>query len=254
MRSVVILPTYQEAENIAPVLRRARGATQSDLLVVDDASPDGTGDLALATGAEVGGVHLVRRPAKAGLGSAYVAGFTWALERGYEAVVEMDADLSHDPGDIPRLLATLEAGYDLVIGSRYVPGGSLPDWAPHRLALSRLGNLYARRALALGIMDATSGFRAYRSSLLGELDLGSVQADGYGFQVEMAYRARQTGARIAEVPICFMERCRGASKMSGTIVAEAMMLVTWWGIRHRLGPRRPARPRSAPARLGPKVG
>jgi dolichol-phosphate mannosyltransferase len=250
MRPVVILPTYQEAENIVAVLRRARAATPSDLLVVDDASPDGTADLALATGAEVGGVHLVRRPTKAGLGSAYLAGFTWALQRGYEAVVEMDADLSHDPADIPRLLTTLESGYDLVIGSRYVPGGSLPDWAPHRLALSRLGNLYARRALALGMRDATSGFRAYRTTLLDHLDLGSVQADGYGFQVEMAYRARRAGARIAEIPICFVERSRGTSKMSGTIVAEAMMLVTWWGIRHRLGAHRPA----TPARLGPKLG
>lgn len=247
MRSLVVLPTYQEAENIQSVLSRIRACADADVLVVDDGSPDGTGDLALASAGELGRIHLFRRPAKAGLGSAYRAGFAWGLAHGYETFVEMDADLSHDPADIPRLLEPLGAGVELTIGSRYVAGGSLPDWAPHRLALSKLGNVYAGWALELGVRDSTSGFRAYTASLLSRIDLDAVRADGYAFQIEMTHLARRAGAQVAEVPIRFLDRARGTSKMSGRIVAEALVLVTWWGATDRWHRRRLGRPVPAAA-------
>lgn len=236
---LIVLPTYQEAANAAAVLRRIRAVVPSaGVLVVDDGSPDGTADIAAAMGDELGGIEVLRRPSKSGLGSAYRDGFRWCLDRGCEIVVEMDADLSHDPADLPRLLAAIDDGADLAIGTRYVPGGSIPEWSWHRRLLSRQGNRYAAWALRLPVHDATSGFRAYRTSVLSKIDLTQVRADGYGFQVEMAYRVVALGATIAEVPIRFSERAQGHSKMSTWIVVEALVLVTWWALRDRLGQRR----------------
>lgn len=236
MRALVVIPTFNEAENIETVLRRVRAAApEVAVLVVDDGSPDGTADLAEAVGVEMGEVHVLRRQGKQGLGSAYRAGFRWGLERGAPILVEMDADLQHDPAALPGLLAPIETGIaDLVIGSRYVPGGSIPRWRWHRRMLSRWGNRYAGAVLGLGVHDATSGYRAYRAEVLRGLDLDAVRADGYGFQIEMAYQAARGGGRVAEVPIRFGERSFGASKMSGRIVVEALLLVTWWGLRDRV--------------------
>ena len=240
MRSLVVLPTYQEAENIEEVLRRVRIALpDAAVLVVDDNSPDGTADLAESVGAEVGEVQVLRRPGKSGLGSAYRAGFTKGLAEGYEVLFEMDSDLSHDPGSLPDLLAAVEGGADLAIGSRYVPGGSIPNWPLPRLFLSRWGNRYAGAVLGLGVRDTTAGFRAYRASRLSQIALDDIQADGYAFQIEMTYVVARQGGEIAEVPIAFTDRIRGVSKMSGRIVVEAMLLVTWWGVRDRLLRRRP---------------
>lgn len=235
MRALVVLPTYQEAANIEEVLRRAHDAAPSlCFLVVDDNSPDGTADIAEKVGIEIGSVEVMRRPAKSGLGSAYRDGFRRGLVEGFDILIEMDSDLSHDPAALPSLISGIEAGADLVIGSRYVPGGSIPDWTWHRRALSRWGNRYASRVLGIEVSDATSGYRAYRSELMAELDFHDVKADGYGFQIEMAYRVLGAGGRVAEVPIAFVDRTRGTSKMSSRIVVEALFLVTWWGIRDRL--------------------
>lgn len=234
-RPLVVIPTYQEAENIVTTLNRARAAVPgAAILVVDDGSPDGTADLAEAAGAEIGGVEVMRREGKSGLGSAYRAGFTWGLERDHDVLIEMDADLSHDPADLPRLLAAVAEGADLVIGSRYVPGGSTPHWPWHRLALSRWGNRYVGFALKVPVADATAGFRAYRAETLRAIDYQTTGADGYAFQVEMAYRVTRVGKQITEIPISFTDRVRGTSKMSGRIVVEAMALVTWWAIRDRI--------------------
>lgn len=239
MRALVVIPTYQEAENIVVVLEQVRAAVpDAEVLVVDDSSPDGTADLADAVGAEHGGVTVLRRPGKAGLGSAYRAGFAWGLEQGFDALVEMDADLSHDPATLPRLLDALGDDVDLVIGSRYVPGGAVPNWPTHRLLLSRWGNRYVHIALGLPVNDATAGFRAYRGESLARIDLARVRADGYAFQIEMAYMVERGGGRIVEVPIAFTDRVRGTSKMSGRIVVEAMVLVSWWGFRDRILRRR----------------
>ncbi|HEX4868248.1 MAG TPA: polyprenol monophosphomannose synthase [Acidimicrobiales bacterium] len=236
MRALVVIPTYQEAGNIARVLQRVRAAVpEASVLVVDDGSPDGTADLAEATGREVGEVHVLRRTRKAGLGDAYRAGFRWGMEHGAPILVEMDADLQHDPAALPSLLAPIEAGdADLVIGSRYVAGGSIPDWRLHRRLLSRWGNRYASMVLGLGVQDSTAGFRAYRTAGLERIDLDGVAADGYGFQIEMTYRSRQAGGRIVEVPIQFGERTAGESKMSANIIGEALRMVTWWGLRDRV--------------------
>jgi dolichol-phosphate mannosyltransferase len=196
---------------------------------VDDDSPDGTADKADAAGAELGGIHVLRRGGRLGFGAAYRAGFGWGLARGFETIAEMDADLSHDPAALPTLLSTL-ADHDVVIGSRYVRGGSVPDWTLSRRLLSRGGNWYSSRVLGLNVRDVTAGYRAYRAELLRTIDLDSVRADGYGFQIEMTYRAAQVDARIAEVPICFVDRKQGESKMSGAIVLEALLLVTRWGL------------------------
>lgn len=235
VRALIILPTYQEAENIAVVLSGVRAsAPHADVLVVDDGSPDGTADLAEAVGEEVGGVRVLRRPAKAGLGSAYRAGFRLGLDEGYDALVEMDSDLSHDPEALPALLSALTDDVALVIGSRYVPGGSIPDWSWHRRQLSQWGNRYAAFMLGLDVRDATSGFRVYRATDLAGLDLDAIRADGYGFQIEMAYRIARAGGRIVETPISFTDRVLGKSKMSGRIVVEALLLVSWWAVRDRL--------------------
>jgi len=235
MRTLVVLPTYNESENIETVIRRVRTIVPAaDILVVDDSSPDGTADLADALGADLGQVEVLRRGAKSGLGSAYRAGFAIGLERDYEAFVEMDSDLSHDPEALPSLLAASERGADLVIGSRYVPGGSTPHWPWYRLAISKGGNLYARALLGLDVRDATAGFRVYSRHALQSFPLDEVRAEGYGFQIEMTYRVNGAGGSIAEVPIEFRDRELGTSKMSSRIVAEAFVLVAWWAVRDRI--------------------
>jgi glycosyltransferase involved in cell wall biosynthesis len=232
--SLVIVPTFDERATIADVVEKlfAAAGDRVDLLVVDDNSPDGTGEIVRRLAAEVENIHLIERPRKLGLGSAYIAGFKWALERGYESVVEMDADLSHNPGDASRLLDAL-ADADLAIGSRYVPGGGVKNWNRFRRALSRGANLYAGAALRLPVHDSTAGFRAYRTATLNTVDLDSVRSEGYGFQIEMTRRVGQNGGRIVELPITFVERAAGRSKMSARIVAEAFFLVAQWGIQDR---------------------
>ena len=243
MRTVVVVPTYDEAGNIVELLERLREAVpDADILVVDDASPDGTAELAEAVGRDRGQVSILHRTAKEGLGPAYKAGFAQALGAGYDVVVQMDADLSHDPGALPSLLAPLRAGEaDIVIGSRYVAGGAIPAWPWHRRALSRFGNRYATTALGIGARDITSGYRAYLAPALASLDVPSVRADGYGFMIELAHRASRSGVRVAEVPITFADRVRGQSKMSARIIGEALLLVTWWGARDRAAPDRAGR-------------
>ncbi len=231
MFTLVVLPTFNEAESIQEVLRRTRTAVpDAFILVVDDGSPDGTADLADKLGAEMGQIEVMRRSAPRGLGDAYRAGFAKGLADGFDVLVEMDSDLSHDPAALPTLLDSVE-DHDLVIGSRYVAGGSIPQWAAHRRLLSKAGNVYSAKMLGVPVRDMTSGFRAYRATLLRAMDLDTVRADGYGFQIEMTYRAAQRGARMAEVPIRFVDREAGVSKMSSGIIFEALTLVTWWGIR-----------------------
>jgi dolichol-phosphate mannosyltransferase len=249
VRTLVVLPTYEEAANVATVLERLRRAVpDATILVVDDSSPDGTADLAEAAGARLGNVEVLRRPGKDGLGSAYRAGFAWGLDLGFEIMVEIDADGSHDPGALPSLLAAVEDGADLAIGSRYVAGGSIPDWPRSRRFISVGGNRYAAALLRLDVKDATAGFRAFRASMLRQLDLPNVRADGYGFQVEMVYRVTRLGGRVVEVPITFTDRVKGDSKMSSRIIIEAFVLVTLWGLRDRLSPRRRAAARLPVAR------
>jgi dolichol-phosphate mannosyltransferase len=235
MRTFVVLPTYNESENIEVVLRRIRTVVpDADILVVDDNSPDGTGDLAQKVGVELGRIEVLRRPAKSGLGSAYRAGFRIGLDRGYDRFVEMDSDLSHDPDALVSLLATSEHGAELVIGSRYVPGGSIPNWPWYRLLISKGGNLYARTLLGLRVRDLTAGFRVYSRRALTSFPLDDLRAEGYGFQVEMAYRVHRSGGAVVEVPIVFRDRELGTSKMSGRIVLEGFVLVAWWALRDRV--------------------
>jgi dolichol-phosphate mannosyltransferase len=247
MKTLVVLPTYNESATIAEVLRRIRASATDDVdvLVVDDNSPDGTADLAEALAAELGGIEVLRRPHKAGLGSAYREGFKLGLARGYEALVEMDADLSHDPSVLGALVAEIDSGADLAIGTRYMPGGKIPDWPWQRRAISRAGNTYARLMLGLAARDATSGYRAYHRRALERINLTAVRADGYGFQIEMAYKVARSGGILAEVPIEFRDRTLGRSKMSSRIVVEALFLVTWWGLEGR---RRARRKRRGPVR------
>ncbi|HEX2294627.1 MAG TPA: polyprenol monophosphomannose synthase [Actinomycetota bacterium] len=240
-RALVIVPTYNERESIAEVAARLFDAAGDsvELLVVDDGSPDGTASVVKSLAAESAhSIQLLERSHKQGLGTAYVTGFRWGLERGYWAFVEMDADLSHDPADVPRLLDRLRAGADLAIGSRYVDGGGTENWGPLRRALSAGGNLYARAWLGYPVRDSTAGFRAYRAEVLEREDLSSVRSEGYGFQIEMTRRVFRAGGTIAEVPITFTERVAGKSKMSRRIVAEALLQVTRWGLRDRFGGRR----------------
>jgi dolichol-phosphate mannosyltransferase len=218
----VILPTYNEAENLETVVAAVLAALPgARVLVVDDGSPDGTGAIAEA----LDGVEVLHRPGKSGLGRAYVAGFAHALRAGAGSVVEMDADLSHDPADLPRLLEPLTAGADLVVGSRYVPGGGIRDWDALRRGLSRFGCEYARRVLGVGIRDLTGGFKAFRANALEAIDYASVRSQGYAFQVELTYRALRAGLKVEEVPIVFSEREHGESKMSALIALEAAWLV-----------------------------
>ena len=249
MRVLVVLPTYNEAATIESILGRVRGALpDASILVVDDASPDGTAKIAADVGDRCGKVEVLSRPSKMGLGSAYRDGFRWGLERGYEAFVEMDSDFSHDPDALPTIVAPLADGYEVYIGSRYVPGGSIPNWSFPRRMLSRGGNIYADLLLGLGVRDSTAGFRAYSASVLGRIELGSVKAESYGFQIEMTYRAIKLGARIKEVPIRFVDRELGTSKMSTYTVVEALGLVSWWGLKRVVDRLRSARAASGAAR------
>lgn len=229
----VVIPTYDEVENIVPLLAAVRSHGYR-ALVVDDASPDGTAAAAAAVAAGDAGVEVIRRPSKEGLGPAYADGFAAALGWGSDVVCQMDADFSHDPSDLPRLVAAVGAGAGLAIGSRYVPGGATVGWSRGRLLLSRWGNRYAAWMLRLPIRDATAGFRAWERSALLRADPASCAAAGYGFQVEMAWRAHRAGIGVEEVPVVFKERERGSSKMSMPIAVEAMLLVTRWGVRSRL--------------------
>jgi dolichol-phosphate mannosyltransferase len=239
MRPLVVIPTYNESENIERILHRIRECLPgAGILVVDDGSPDGTAALVQGVSAQLPDVHLLARSAKSGLGSAYRAGFGWGMERGYDVFVEIDADFSHDPAALPSLVAPLDNGYDVSIGSRYIEGGAIPNWAWHRHLLSRGGNMYASAVLGLGVADATAGYRAYSADILRRIDLDRIRAEGYGFQIEMTYRARQSGARITEVPISFVDREAGESKMSSFIVVEALGLVTWWGLGRLVNPLR----------------
>lgn len=235
VKPLVVLPTYNEAANIVEVLELVRAAVpEADVLVVDDGSPDGTADLAEGWGADHGGVAVLRRSGKQGLGSAYRAGFARGLEEGYGVLVEMDSDLQHDPAMLPALIHAVDDGADLAIGSRYVPGGAVPGWKLSRRVISQGGNIYAALVLGMHVRDATAGFRAYSADALRGIDLGNIRADGYGFQIEMAYTVDRNGGRIVEVPITFGERTRGESKMATRIVVEALLLVTWWGLRDRV--------------------
>ncbi|MDN5931555.1 MAG: polyprenol monophosphomannose synthase, partial [Pseudonocardia sp.] len=232
---LVVIPTYDERENIGPIVARLHAAVPTaDVLVVDDNSPDGTGALADEMAAADPRVRVLHRTTKDGLGAAYLAGFAVALGGEHQVVVEMDADGSHAPEDLPAMLAALRDA-DLVLGSRYVPGGAVRNWPAHREWLSRGGNLYSRLALGVPIRDITGGYRAFRRQVLVELDLGEVASQGYCFQVDVAYRAVRSGFRVREVPITFVERERGASKMSRSIVTEALWLVTRWGAERLLG-------------------
>jgi dolichol-phosphate mannosyltransferase len=234
-RVLVCIPTYNEAENIAGVVARLRRAVpDADVLIADDASPDGTGAIAHKLAAEDDHVHVLHRSGKQGLGAAYLAAFGWGLERGYGVLCEHDADGSHQPEQLPRLLSAL-AEADLVIGSRWVPGGGVTNWPLSRQLISRGGNLYARVALGVATRDITAGFRAYRRRTLLGIDLAEVASQGYCFQIDLAWRAIKAGFVVREVPIDFVERERGVSKMSRQIVAEALLRTTVWGVRDRVG-------------------
>jgi dolichol-phosphate mannosyltransferase len=235
VRVLVVIPTFNEAENIARVIEATRRALpEAGILVVDDGSPDGTAERVEQLRSTHSDLNLLRRNHKLGLGSAYRAGFHWGMGHGFDVMVEMDADLSHDPGALPDLLAPIASGHEVAIGSRYVAGGSIPKWKLHRYLLSKGGNVYASVVLGLRVADSTAGFRAYAATLLSRITLETVRAEGYGFQIEMTYRARRAGASIVEVPIRFVDREVGESKMSSAIVVEALGLVTWWGLGRAL--------------------
>ena len=231
---VVVIPTYNERLNLPLIVRRVRAATpDADVLVVDDASPDGTGELADSLAAEDERVRVLHRTAKDGLGAAYLAGFAWALERGHDVVVEMDADGSHQPEQLPSLLAAL-ADADLVIGARWIPGGRVENWPRHREVLSRGANVYARLLLGIPLHDATGGYRAFRRETLQKIGLEGVESRGYCFQVDLALRTLRAGLRVREVPITFVERVHGSSKMSQDVILESMVKIARWGVRDRL--------------------
>jgi dolichol-phosphate mannosyltransferase len=233
-RVLIVMPTYNERQNLEIMAGRIREAVpDADLLVVDDNSPDGTGDLADKLTEADPRVQVMHRTEKAGLGRAYVAGFTWALERGYDLIVEMDADGSHRPEDLPKLLVAA-ARSDAVIGSRYVPGGTVVNWPKSREFLSKGANIYNRVMLGVKVKDATGGFRVYHAATLRNLDLNGIESAGYCFQIDMTLRVLQAGMTITEVPITFVERERGASKMSRTVIVEAFTRVARWGISARL--------------------
>lgn len=247
-RVLVIVPTYDEAKNIAEITARLRAAVpDAHLLVVDDASPDGTGDIADGLAATDSNVNVLHRHRKGGLGGAYIAGFRWAGERGFDVVVEMDADGSHAPEELPRLLSALRQA-DLVLGSRWVAGGQVRNWPRSRLLLSRAGNAYARRALRLPLRDATGGFRAYRRQVLESIPINTVSSQGYCFQVDLAWQTWLAGFKIVEVPITFAERERGSSKMSRAIVFEALWRISLWGLMSRV---RRVRRRPLPSTVTP---
>jgi dolichol-phosphate mannosyltransferase len=229
---LVVIPTYNEIENLAEMTGRVLGANPAvDILIVDDNSPDGTGRLADELAAATAAIAVLHRPGKSGLGNAYRAGFAWGIAQGYDLLVEMDGDGSHRPEQLPALLAAAETA-DVVLGSRWVPGGSAPNWALRRRLLSRAGSLYARVALALPFSDITGGYRVFRATALAAIDYATVEAQGYCFQIEMLWRASRASLTIREVPIDFADRLAGASKMSAAIVVEAVSRVTIWGVAY----------------------
>jgi dolichol-phosphate mannosyltransferase len=237
-RVLVVIPTYNESDNLRAIVGRVRAAAPDvDLLVADDNSPDGTGAIADELAAADRQVQVLHRPGKEGLGAAYIAGFRWARERGYDAVVEMDADGSHAPEELPRLLDAARDA-DVVIGSRWVAGGKVVNWPLRRLLLSRGASLYTRLALGLPVRDTTAGYRVYRMPVLDKLELDQVASQGYCFQIDLGWRSYRNGFRITEVPITFAERERGTSKMSSGIVKEALWRVTAWGAQARLASAR----------------
>jgi dolichol-phosphate mannosyltransferase len=244
-RVLVVIPTYNEAETLEPVVARLRASVpEADVLVVDDGSPDGTGDIADRLVAADQAVHVLHRAEKAGLGAAYIAGFRWALAEGYDVVVEMDSDGSHAPEELPRLLTALREA-DLVIGSRWVPGGQIRNWPLYRQVISIGGSTYARVLLRFPVRDSTSGYRAFRRQVLEELKLDEVASQGYCFQIDLAWKTWRSGFRVREVPITFTEREVGRSKMSRAIVIEALWRVAGWGLTSR---SRSARARALAAR------
>ncbi|MEO9246132.1 polyprenol monophosphomannose synthase [Citricoccus nitrophenolicus] len=233
MRLLTIIPTYNEIESLPRTLDRLRVAVpESDVLVVDDASPDGTGDWADRASVADPQIHVLHRTQKNGLGGAYIAGFHWGLDRGYDVLIEMDADGSHQPEQLPRLIEAIDRA-DLVIGSRRVPGGKMVNWPAHRKLISACGSLFPRLMLGLNLSDVTAGYRAYRADTLRAIDLDDVQSKGYGFQVDMTFRTALLRKKIVEVPITFVEREYGESKMSGNIITEAVASVTQWGLAAR---------------------
>jgi dolichol-phosphate mannosyltransferase len=233
-RVLVVIPTYNESDNVRIIVERVRrSAPAVDILIADDNSPDGTGAIADELAAADSHVHVLHRPGKQGLGAAYIAGFAWARERGYDAVCEMDADGSHAPEQLPSLLDAARDA-DVVIGSRWVPGGKVVNWPAHRLLLSRGGSLYTRIALGLPVRDATAGYRVYKTPVLDKIEVDTVESQGYCFQIDLGWRSYKHGFRIVEVPITFAERERGASKMSGNIISEALIRVGVWGVQYRL--------------------
>jgi dolichol-phosphate mannosyltransferase len=228
-RALVCLPTYDERDNVAPMVEAILAADPKiEVLVIDDNSPDGTGEIADGIAAREPRVHVLHRAGKEGLGKAYLAGFAWALERGYGLVLEMDADFSHDPKHLPAMLAACRSA-DLVLGSRYVPGGGTVNWGLGRKILSRGGSFYARTVLGIGVRDLTGGFKCFRREVLEAIDLSTVECSGYAFQIELTYRALRKGFRVAEIPIVFVDRRVGQSKMSRRIVLEGIRKV--WSIR-----------------------
>ncbi len=238
----MVVPTYNEIDNIDRFLRAVRSTVpEADIVVVDDNSPDGTGQAAEQAAAELGHVKVLHRAGKLGLGSAYRNGFAMALDENYDVIVSMDVDFSHDPAVIPRLLAEIESGADAVIGSRYVSGGSTADWPLHRRLLSRWGNRYTGLVLGVRVRDCTSGFRAYRAEALRAIRPETTTAEGYAFLTELARRLVTHGSTVAEVPIVFRDRERGTSKMSSRIIIESMLLVTRWGVADLIHRRRPSR-------------
>jgi dolichol-phosphate mannosyltransferase len=239
MRTLVVVPTHDEVANIAELLNGLdEHVPDVDVLVIDDASTDDTRSIVRARSDFGGRLRMVERNEKRGLGDAYVHAFGIALAEGYDAVVEIDADLSHDPAVLPTMLDLTRRDIALVIGSRYVPGGSVVGWPRRRQWLSRWGNRYAAIALGLAINDATAGYRVYRADTLRRIDLEAIKAEGYGFQIEMTYLAVAAGCSVVEVPITFRDRVAGSSKMSGNIVREAFFLVTWWAISDAVTLRR----------------
>jgi dolichol-phosphate mannosyltransferase len=234
VRVVTIIPTYNEIQSLPLTVSRLRKSVpEADVLVVDDNSPDGTGDLADRMAAEDPAIHVLHRRGKEGLGAAYVAGFRWGLDQGYDVLVEMDADGSHQPEELPRLLGELERGADMVKGSRWVPGGKVVNWPLHRKLLSQGGSLYSRILLGVRVRDITGGFNAFHARTLRKIDLDTVESVGYCFQVDLTWKTLRSGLTVREVPITFVEREYGQSKMSGNIVLESILLVTKWGLSAR---------------------
>lgn len=231
---VMVVPTYNEIDNIESVVRRLRAAVPaSDVLIVDDNSPDGTGQRADRMAQADPAIHVLHRTGKAGLGAAYLAGFAWALRHGYTRIGEMDADGSHLPEQLPRLVSALDQA-DLVIGSRYVPGGQIQNWSRKREAISRAGNFYVRMLLGMPVRDATAGYRLFRAETLERIDLTGVESQGYVFQADLAFRTWDAELRVREVPITFVERVHGESKMTADVARESLRRITRWGLRERM--------------------